>query len=208
MDITPFLLTEDFFADRAVQILTNFFQNGIEMYENYDIDNIPCTSPEALERATSMFGYAMLRAMEKGYKISGLFEKYGDLGLKWFNAFGESTEIPGDIRAALFVNDVVSAKKVGDKTQFVNAVRVLKSRVSDLIPLVDTYEKENQDAFRKARVNPEFEKLAVQVKSNIRALIADGRIGEARKLIKEFEGICPDDPDIETLKDEINNSLQ
>ena len=208
MDITPFLLTEDFFADRAVQILTNFFQNGIEIYENYDIDNIPCTSPEALERATSMFGYAMLRAMEKGYKISGLFEKYGDLGLKWFNAFGESTEIPGDIRAALFVNDVVSAKKVGDKTQFVNAVRVLKSRVSDLIPLVDTYEKENQDAFRKARVNPEFEKLAVQVKSNIRALIADGSIGEARKLIKEFEGICPGDPDIETLKDEINNSLQ
>lgn len=208
MDITPFLLTEDFFADRAVQILTNFFQNGIEMYENYDIENIPCTSPEALERATSMFGYAMLRAMEKGYKISGLFEKYGDLGLKWFNAFGEGTEIPGDIRAALFVNDVVSAKKVGDKTQFVNAVRVLKSRVSDLIPLVDTYEKENQDAFRKARVNPEFEKLAVQVKSNIRALIADGSIGEARKLIKEFEVICPDDSDIETLKDEINNSLQ
>ena len=204
-DITPFLLTGDFFADRSVQLLAHLFPNGAELYENYNVENI---SPDGLERAAKLYGWIMRRIMEAGRKMSGLFETYGDFGPKWYNAFGGSAEIPGDIRAALLVNDVVSAKKIGDYTKFTNAVGTLKKIVPDLIPLVDAYEVENKDAFRTVRVNPEFEQLAVQVKNNIRALIADGSIGEARKLIKEFEGICPNDPDIEMLKDEINNSLQ
>lgn len=205
MDISPFLLTDDFFADRAVQILINFFPNGIELYENYNIDNI---SQDSLVKAASLYGWIMMRVMEKDHSISKFFEAYGGLGQKWYNTFGENTALPGDIRAALLVNNVVSAKTTGNKTQFMNAVRELKGVVPDLIPLADTYTEENKDAFKTTRINPEFEQLAVQVKRNIRDLIAVGSIGDARKLIKEYEGLCPNDPEIEVLKDEINNTLQ
>lgn len=205
MDISPFLLADDFFADRAVQILINFFPNGVALYENYNIDNI---SQDGLVRAASLYGWIMRRAMEKGHKISDFFEIYGALGLKWYNTFGSSAALPGDIRAALLVNNVVSAKKNGNKTQFMSAVRELKGIVPDLIPLVDAYKEENKDTFKAAKINPEFEKLAVQVKQNIHDMIAARNIGDARKLIKEFEEICPNDPDIDALKDEINNSLQ
>ena len=204
-DITPFLLTEDFFADRAVQILARFFPNGIELYQNYDIENI---SQDGLLRATSLYGWIMRRLMEMRREISGLFESYGTLGMKWNEIFGGSEALPGDIHAALLVNDVVSAKKSGNKTRFMEEIRKLKAVVPDLIPLADAYKEENKDSFKATRVNPEFEQLAVQVKRNIRELIAAGNIGDARKLIKEFEEISPNDSDIETLKDEINNSLQ
>ena len=128
--------------------------------------------------------------------------------MKWDKAFGGRGSIPGDIRAALLVHNVVSQKKSGDKTRFMNAIRELKGVVPDLVPLAEAYKNENKDSLKAARVNPEFEKLAVQVKSNIRELIASGNIGDARKLLKEYEGIAPNDPDIELLKDEINNSLQ
>ena len=205
MDITPFLLTEDFFADRAVQIVINFFPYGIEAYENYNIDNI---SQEGLLIATSLYGWIMLRVMERDHSISRLFETYGELGVKWYNTFGESEDMPGDIRAAMLVNDVVAAKESGNKDRFTNAVHELKNTVRDLMPLADTYRAENSDVFKTVRVNPEFEQLAVQVKRNIRDLIGAGNIGDARKLLKEFEGISPNDPDIDTLKDDINNSLQ
>ena len=205
MDISPFLLTQDFFADRAVQILIHYFSNGIEVYENYSIDRI---SDDGLVFATSLYGFAMLRAMESDHDVSVLFEKYGALGLKWYNTFNKSAGLPGDIHAALLVNNVVSAKNVGNYTQFMEGIRKLKSIVPDLIPLADAYKEENKAAFKEKRVNTEFEQLAAQVKSNIREMIAAGSIGDARKLIKEFEGIAPNDPDIETLKNEINNSLQ
>ena len=204
MDISPFLLTEDFFADRSAQLLSCYFPHGFELYENYNIDNLR----DGLDRAASLYGYVMLRAMEKGHNVSELFEKYGALGMKWHSTFGESESTPGDIRAAQLVYDVVSAKESGDRAKFKDAVGKIKARVSDLIPLVDIYEKENKYSFNTTRANPEFERLAFQVKNNIRDLIAAGSIGDARKLIKEYEGISPDDPDIETLKNELNNSLQ
>lgn len=204
-DISPFLLTDDFFADRAVQILINFFPNGVALYENYNINNI---SSEGLVRAASLYGWVMRRAMEKHCKISGFFEMYGALGLKWHSVFGGDAAMPGDILAASLVYNVVSARTSGNQNSFADAVRELKNTVPDLIPLVDAYEEENKDVFKPLSVNPEFEQLAVQVKQNIRDMIAARNIGDARKLIREFEEICPNDSEIEVLKDEINNTLQ
>lgn len=205
MDISPFLMADDFFADRAVQILIMVFPNGIDLYENYDIDKI---SPDGLVRAASLYGWVMRRAMENHCKISGFFEMYGALGLKWNSIFGGNAGMPGDILAASLVYNVIAAKNSGDQNGFANAVQKLKNTVPDLIPLVDAYEQENKDVFKPMSVNPEFEQLAVQVKQNIRDLIAARNIGEARKLIKEFGEICPNDPEIEVLKDELNNILQ
>lgn len=205
MDISPFLLTEDFFADRAVSIMKMFYPNIPAIYEKYDIRAI---SPYGIENATSLYGYMLLRTWEGLHEVTELFEKYGALGLKWFNDFERTTNLPDDIRASLFVSAVVSAKIEGNRDKFELAVSELKKYVPEMAPLVDEYESENRTAFRAKKTNTEFDRLAVRVKQNIRDLIAIGNIGEARKLIKEYEGIAPNDPEIETLKDELNNSLQ
>ena len=204
MDISPFLLAEDFFADRTAHDLIKFFPDIIGSLTGYDIDLI---APDGLVRAASLYGYTVMRAAKDNRVITGLFEVYGALGLKWVNTFGNAENIPGEIRASLFVSVAVSAKIKGNYSQFMNALRDLKSNVSDLAEPADAYMEENKSAFKTVEVNPEFEKLAAQVKNNIRELIAAGNIGEARKLIREFEGIAPNDPDIDTLKDELNNSL-
>lgn len=205
MDIAPFLLTEDFFADRTAHNLIKFFPDIVDVLTAYNIDLI---SPDGLVRATSMYGYIVMRAENDNREITGLFEIYGALGVKWFSTFGNPNNLPGEIRAALFVSAVVSAKINGDYAKFMSSLRELKNYVSELTPSADAYMKENKNSFETVEVNPEFEKLAVQVKHNIRELISSGKIGEARKLIREFEGIAPNDPEIETLKDELNNSLQ
>ncbi|MCI5577982.1 MAG: glycosyltransferase [Oscillospiraceae bacterium] len=204
-DITPFLLTNDFFADRAVQLLMNYFPNGFELFQNYNTSNI---SSEGMVNATSLYGWVMLRALDNNHEISRIFEMYGDLGLKWYNSHHDNGSLPGDIRAALLVNNVVSDKKAGNHKQFMSDIRELKGVVEDLVPIVDAYKEENKDAFKNNAVNPEFERLAVQVKQNIRDLINARNISEARSLLKEYQGINPNDEDIEKLKDEINNTLQ
>ncbi len=200
MDISPFLLTDDFFADRAVQISINFFPNSVALYENYNIDII---SQDGLVRATSFYGWIMRRIMERNGKISKFFESYGSLGLKWYNTFGEVAVLPGDIRAALLVNNVVSAMKSGNQNNFMSAVRELGSIVPDLIPLVDAYKTENENAFKTTLINPEFDWLAAQVKHNIRAMIDAEDFTSAWELLAEYEVLCPDDTDVELLKNEI-----
>ncbi len=205
MDIEPFLMTADFFADRAVQILMIYFPNGTELYENYDINKI---SPEALVNAISLYGWVMRRALENDHKISKFFKMYSDLGARWDSEFPNSLTVPGDVRAARLAGGVVAAKEYGDRAKFNIAMSDLTTTVPDLIPIANAYKIENGGSLRKVSVNPEFEKLAVQVKHNIRDLISAGNISDARSLLKEFEGICPGDPDIEILRKEINNTLQ
>ena len=131
---------------------------------------------------------------------------YGDLGLKWYNSHQDNgSALPGDIRAALLVNNVVADKKAGNYKQFMNDIRELKSVVEDLIPIVDKYKEENKEAFIENAKALEFENLSLQVKDNIRNLIKLGKITDARSLLKEYESINPNDTEIYYLKNEINS---
>ncbi len=200
-DITPFLMTSDFFADRAVQLLMLNFPGSEDLFENYDVGVI---SSDGLQRAASLYGWVMLRFLDNKRGVSKAFEMYGKLGVLWSDKFGNKTAIPGDIRAALLVNDVVCAAKSGSKVKLDAAVRKLTAIVADLKPLVAAYEEENKRAL-KAAANPEFARLAAQVKRNIRDMTTAGDHTNAWSLLAELEALCPDDPDIEQLKNAITD---
>lgn len=205
LDITPFVRSFDFFADRAVQLSLINYDASMSIFENYDITAI---SDEGLELSTSLYGWIMLRGLDRNFKISKVFEKYGELGLRWCDEF-QSNQLPGDIRAAILVNNVVNAHRRRDLKLFRKTVEELKNVVPDLIPVVNAYCNEVEGDFNDFNnVSPEFAQLAIQVKQNIRGLIASRNIGEARKLIKEYAELCPNDPEIEDIKDEINSTLQ
>lgn len=202
LDITPFVRSRDFFADRAVQLSLINYEAPMRVFENYDITAI---SDEGLELSVSLYGWIMLRALDRNLKIARIFEKYGELGVRWYDEF-QSDNKPGDITAALLVNNVVDAHGKRDLPLFRKCVDKLKNVVPDLIPVVNAYYNEVEDDF--ANVSQEFAQLAYQVKQNIRDMIRGGDIKDARSLLTELESLCPKDPDIDTLKVEINNSLQ
>lgn len=200
MDISPFLMTSDFFADRAVQLLITYFPNGTELYENYDISVI---SSEALVKAISLYGWVMRRVLENKRTISGLFKMYSDLGARWDSEFPNSTPVPGDVIAARLAGKVVAAKELGSRAEFNVAVHKLREVVPDLIPIVGAYRMENANSLRSVSVNPEFVRLAAQVKQNIRGMIAKGDFDDAEISLAELEQLCPSDAEIKSLKDEI-----
>lgn len=202
LDLTPFVRSHDFFADRAVQLSLINYDESLQMFEDYDISAI---SDEGLEVSINLYSWLLLRAVERNLKISKAFEKFSGLGARWYDV-AQSNRVSAYIAAALLAHDVVEAHNKRDLTLFRKAVDELKRIVPDFAPVANAYFNEVERDFNN--VSSEFAQLALQVKQNIRGLIAAGSIGEARKLIKEYEGICPNDPETEALKDEINNALQ
>lgn len=200
-DITPFVLTRDFFADRTVQIALNNYPDCIKLFENYDINNI---SDEGLEKATSLYGWVQLRAMERGIPIAKIFEMYGKLGVRWYDEF-ESDNMPDDIRAALLVNNVCAAHAQLDKARFTTAINELRDGVSDLDPVITAYFNEVKGDFAQQN-DPaaQLAALAVQVKESIRSMISAGDINEAQSTLGELAALCPNDPELDVLEKEIS----
>lgn len=209
-DITPYIIADSFDPEKSTREV--FFkyisiQDAANLFANYDINAV---SPQGLERAAGVYGWAMIGALHNKLDVSVLFEKFGEIGLKWYNEFADEKNIPGDIRAALIVNRITSARKKGDYTLCVDEMRRLAAVCPPFAPLVNEYSKLVQQEAKNAapKVMSEFDRLAAQVKQNIRDMIGAGNISEARATLKELGALCPNDPDIEILKDEINNMLQ
>lgn len=202
LDITPFVRTRDFFADRAVQLSFINFGAPLEVFEDYDITAI---SDEGLEASVSLYYRLLLRVTERNLKISKVFEKFSKLGARW-SAVARSNKVSIEIAAALLAHNVVEAHSKRDLALFRKAADELKRIIPDFVSVVNAYCNEVEGDFNN--VSSEFARLAYQAKQNIRALIASRNIGEARKWIKEFEEICPNDGDIDALKSELNNALQ
>lgn len=199
-DITPFLLTHDFFADRAVQMLLGNYPGADDLLERYNINVI---SNEGLLNAVSVYGWVMLRFAEHNRTVSKVFEMYGQLGMMWRKAFSDESDIPGDIRAATMVYNVAVERAKGDYALFKAAIKKLTNNVRDISLVAETYERENRSKFKARYLNPEMQMLADQAKQNIRNLISDGHLVAAQSLVDELEGISPCDPEISELHEEI-----
>lgn len=203
LDLTPFVRASDFFADRAVQLSLINYAEVMTAFEEYDIS---ATSNAGLEGAVFLYYRLLLRVAERGLEISKTFEKFSRLGARWIDA-AQSNSVPMYVAAALLAHEVVEAHNKRDRARFRKAVDELKRIVPDYAPVANAYSNEVNGDFN-SNVSPEFVQLAIQVKQNIRGLIASRNIGEARKLIKEYAELCPNDPEIEDIKNEINSTLQ
>lgn len=204
-DITPYITAPDFDAERCTRgVYLNYVSGAgaAELFASYDINAV---SKEGLEKAASVYGFAMIGALQNKFDISRLFEKFGQIGLHWYNEFPEPQTIPGDIRAAMMVCSIAAARRNGDYKRCVSEMRDLAAACPTLAPIINAYGEEIRSEMNTAApaVNPEFEKLAAQVKQNIRVMMDEGDLTEAESTLAELEQLCPSDPEIEKLKDEI-----
>ncbi len=204
-DITPYITAPDFDAERCTRgVYLNYVSGAgaAELFASYDINAV---SKEGLEKAASVYGFAMIGALQNKFDISRLFEKFGQIGLHWYNEFPEPQTIPGDIRAAMMVSSIAAARRNGDYKRCVSEMRDLAAACPTLAPIINEYGEEIRSEMITAApaVSPEFEKLAAQVKQNIRVMMDEGDLTEAESTLAELEQLCPSDPEIEKLKDEI-----
>ncbi len=204
-DITPFINADNFDPEQCVcTIYRNYksSQSSAGLFADYDIDVL---SPQGLEKAAGVYGWAMFGALQNQVDVSPLFEKFGLIGMKWYNNYPDTENIPGDIKAALIVNGITSARKNGNYALCTSEMNRLTSLCPPLAPIVSDYSKSLQKEIKSApsAPDPEFTKLAEQLKQNMRMLIGAGDIASASDLIGEYEKLCPNDPEISVLKKQI-----
>lgn len=204
-DITPYITNRQFNSERCTRgVYINYMDNqdAADLFANYNIDSI---SAEGLEQAASVYGWAIIGAQQNKLDISKLFEKFGQIGLRWRNEFPEEDTIPGDIKAAFFVYNITAARLEKDYQTYIDLTRKFVAACPMFAPIMKYYQEAIEEDMSSSAPDTEFAQLAAQVKQNIRNMIAAGNISDAEKTLAELEQLCPDDPDIEALRTEINS---
>lgn len=204
-DITPYITDCNFNSEQCTRgVYFNYLDsfNAAELFADY---NINALSSNGLEKAASVYGWAMIGAMQNDVDVTRLFEKFGEIGKRWRECYPDSENVPGDIKAATMVNDIVSARESGDYERCIGEMRRLAAANPTFARIVNEYRQVVEYEARSAapKAPTEFEQLAAQVKRNIREMIGAGQLAEAESTLLELEELCPLDPEIEKLKDEI-----
>lgn len=202
LDITPFITADDFDPKLFVRTIYQDSHITTPLFLNYDINAI---SPEGLERAARVYGWAMLTAHDKKENALPLLEKYGKLGARWFEKFPESTDIPGDIKAALVINTVFSARKDGNYELCESELNRLAAEIPPFAPIINAFaDSIRQDIdIEMASSEFELEMQAEEFKRDIRDALDLEDFDEARALIAELEKYVPDDPELHELKEQL-----
>lgn len=209
-DVASYILANDFNAEASTKsVYVNYLDNqsAADLFANYDVS---CISANALEKAASIYGRAMVGAQQNKLDISALFEKFGQVGLCWFNAFRPDSgeNIPGDIRAAIMVSQITALRRNGEYLQCIELMGNLARACPAFIPTIKYYEENIKSEIESAQAEPqysdEFTQLAAQLKQNIRAMIDEGNTAEAKATLAELEQLCPEDPEINELKELFN----
>lgn len=201
MDITPFVTSPDFNAAKCIHLIFVDYMDYQKCFSTYNISKI---SPKGLAKGAEVYGRAMFESQKQKKGISKLFRIYGKIGSRWLSEFDGETNIPSDIRAAAIADSITSAQDNKDYKLCINEMRRLIKTFPEFAPLVKEYQesvkKEAQPVQNKSY---EFAEMAAAVKRSIYNMINTGNITGAENTLAELEKLCPSDPEIEKIKDEI-----
>ncbi|MGN0695581.1 MAG: glycosyltransferase [Oscillospiraceae bacterium] len=201
LDITPFITAPDFRLKDSINAFFEDYKDYQPLFAEYDINNI---APQGLAKAAEVYGRAMVESQKQKKDIAKLFRKYGQIGSRWLAEFENEENIPADIRAAAIACSITSAQDTKDYKLCINEMRRLIKTFPEFAPIVKEYQevikKETQPVKKKSY---EFAEMAAAVKKNIYKMISRGDIGNAEVTLAELEKICPNDPELEKIRDEI-----
>lgn len=200
-DISAFLTAGDFNSNITAHRLFDDFEPSTYQLEKYDISAV---DKDALRNLTSLYGRALVESQKKSRSVIMFLEKYGETAARWKEEFPDEQNMPGDIKAGLIVHSITSAHAAGDYKLCISEMRRLVKACPEFAPFITDYQKMIKSEIMPERnVHAELLQMAKTVKQNIRNMLSDGKISEAQKTLSELEKICPNDPEIELIKDEI-----
>ena len=206
IDITAFVNASDFLANECAFTVFSICNNAAAMLESYDIKAI---SASGLEKTAEFYKYSMAQEIRLKMAVSGLFGKYGEIGTRWQSEFAESEaeNAPKEILSAIMAYHAVSASEKGDYDLCLKELQKLLTAFPEFLPIINAYRSEIKkqiNAAKRKNAVSEFEQMAIAVKQNIREMIKAGNIADAESVLSEYELLCPDDEEINIIKNEIS----
>ncbi|MGN1415246.1 MAG: glycosyltransferase [Oscillospiraceae bacterium] len=204
MDITPFITAPDFNVKDSIHALFDDYKDYQTALAEYDTNKI---SPQGLAKAAEVYGRAMVESQKQKKDISKLFREYGKIGSRWLSEFENEENIPADIRAASIAYSITSAQDSKDYKLCINEMRRLIKTFPEFAPIVKEYQEVIKKEIRPVQSeNSKLAEMAAVVKANIRNMISSGNLSAAQNTLTELEKLCPGDPDIGKLKNDIANA--
>ena len=203
-DISPLLLHNDFDPKRFAVLCCDYLAGFVKTAEQYTVINIG--KDEALPVMAVFIQYIIKKQMQSGADVDMLIERYAECGSVYVSKFGMDA-LPPDIVSAVMMNNICEYR---NRKMYKECFTEMKSAIDkcpDIAPIIARYKEivfAEYEAAAAAPKQTEIDKLAAMIKSNIRTLIAKGNTAQAVKLLNEYAAINPNDPEIETFKNELN----
>ncbi len=109
--------------------------------------------------------------------------------------------LPRPFRTGFYSWLAADARKSNNHTKYFRHLRTVLKLCPQLKKAVDALANQmKKELDTAAEQKSQFDAYAVRVKESIRNLIAAGKTNEATEFIKAYQNLCPQDPELETLK--------
>ena len=159
-------------------------------------DAVYISSPEGLKTAAKIFEYCMKCAISISRDIEPLIFVYTGIGRKYTEIAGND-DLPCEIKAACIMAEAQALRKQGRYKECFSAMKDALSTYSGITVVVEEYQKTVLKEYEEsANSMSEMDRLALQIKRNIRSFIDSGNIAAAKKTIDGYSKINPSDPEI------------
>ncbi len=219
-DIMPFICAEDFDPKESVE---NVYDDVISKDPELKIlaDSINRLSEDGVKKALNVFEAAVVNVTEKRLNPSMLLRSLWQLGKRWIQLY-PNEELPENIAFALEIGE---AAELHRKKRYEESIARLKKLLGDAseddpetssesvntkivrhyLNIVRADETINNEMMEKHNADPRLVALAGQIKQEIRTMIEDWDLDGAEDALNQMARMAPFDPDIEDIRDEIND---
>lgn len=199
-DISLITTIENYNFRTAVIFCSDAFKDFYDILENYPIENV---SPKGLNGLLNLVEASMEQALRENRDIEALFSLWGITGLAICEANNlGADDLSGQLFGAVMAAEAINEKSQGNYKDCLNALIALLKQYPSAKPFVLAIRDKIQAQTQPVK---EMNELSARFKENIRMLISNGELEQARQLLAEYEKIMPDDSETAELEQAINN---
>ena len=177
--------------------------------EDYNIERIK--NVDSIPTALKFYEYCMktvplYRSPKQGeytiYTVEELFCRYAELGKRYAKEKGAAVnDLEGELKAAYIAGSIIQTRNEKRYKDCFSAMKNAVHSYGGIAAVIEEYQKIVVKEYENSINNmSEMDRLAEQIKRNIRNFIVSGNYDAARKTLDQYKQINPNDKDIIALE--------
>ena len=133
------------------------------------------------------------------YSVDNMFELYAKLGKRYVDELGNA-DLPAEVSAAYIAGDIIAARNDKRYKECFASMKKAIMAYDGIAAVIEEYQRAVINEYEQSTNSmSEMDRLALQIKRNIRNFIESGNWAAARKTLNDYSSINPNDPDIAEL---------
>lgn len=207
-DISPLFKTDDFDMKLCVYKCYMRIYGFARLIDEYPAESIEST--DDIPNMLKFLEYCMktvpiYRSPKQGvftkYSVENMFGLYAKLGRRYAGEKSAS-ELPAEVNAACIAGDIIDARSEKRYKDCFAAMKKAIQAYDGIAAVIEEYQKIVLNEYQESTNSmSEMDRLALQIKRNIRNFIASGNYAAARKTLSEYSVINPNDAEIAELNE-------